>query len=273
LLAFTFASVALFGCKLKEEKQENNSLTLAEAQQALEEAAVSGDAENVMAGSIEITTSFTIGQAVEHAAQEIRDFVHSQLPCAEVTLADATLTIEYGALPGSCTYKGRTYSGTHSITVDKNADDDVLVHHEWASLSNGRVSVTGTADVTWTFDDPSRRVVHELTWTRLADGRTGTGSGDRLQTPLAGGLDEGLEVNGSRSWVGDAGTWDLAIDGVQFRWVDPVPQAGQYTLLTPKGKTLSLGFSRVDEDTIHVTLKSGDKELGFDVTKAGDIEG
>src|SRR5687768_15020842 len=148
-------------------------MTSQEALEAVDEASVSSEASSVMAGSIEIATDFTIGQAVENAAAEIRDFLGSQLPCAEVTLAGATLTVEYGANPGNCTYKGLTYTGSHAITVSKNEDSDVLVQHEWDELSNGRVSVSGTADVTWSLTDQSRRVVHELEWTRLKDGRTG----------------------------------------------------------------------------------------------------
>ena len=48
--------------------------------------------------------------------------------------------------------------------------------------------------------------------------------------------------------------WDLAIDGVQMRGQDPVPQAGTYTLTFPDGRELVLTFERIDEDTIRVTL-------------------
>ena len=83
----------------------------------------------------------------------------------------------------------------------------------------------------------------------------GVGEGDRVQKPLAGGIAEGFMVDGSRSWTGHMGrTWDLAIDSVEMRWADPVPQAGSYTLESPEGKTLSLSFSRIDSDSIEVTV-------------------
>ncbi len=260
--------LAVSGCK----KDEQEDMTLGEAVEALGEMSLDAQAQSVASGSIEITTSFTIGQAVENAAQEIKDFVVSQLPCAEVTLADATLTIEYGALPGSCTYRGHTYSGTQTVHVEKNDMGDVVVDHTWSNLSNGVVEVTGVATVTWSFDDPSRHVVHELTWTRLSDGRTGTGTGDRLQKPLPEGLDTGISVDGSRTWTGEKGAWDLAINHVEMRWIDPIPQAGSYVLVTPKDKTASLTFSRIDEDSIEAVFKAGSKTFTFVVNKAGQIE-
>lgn len=263
-------TVVLSGCPKK--KDDGESLTLAEAQQAVEESTLSSQAESLQAASVEITTSFTIGQAVQNAAQEIRDFVASQLPCAEITLADATLTVVYGAKAGSCTYKGHTFSGSHSIRVDKNEQAQVLVHHEWTDLSNGRVKLNGTADVTWDFQAKSRQVVHSVQWTRVLDGFTVTGEGDRTQTPLAGGVLEGIQVDGTRSWKSPRGAWDLTIDGVQMRWIDPVPQAGSYTLLTPKNKQLKLSFQRVDEDTIKVIVENGKRAFAFDVSKIGSVQ-
>jgi hypothetical protein len=255
-----------------EACKQPSEMTTAEAMQAVQEASISGDAENVTNGSIEITTDFTIGQAAEAAAQEIRTFIETQLPCAAITLSGATLSVEYGAKAGTCTYKGNTYSGTHEITVTRNDMSDVVVNHVWTKLSNGRVTVTGTAEVTWSATNKTRHVVHELEWTRLSDGKTGTGSGDRTQKPLEGGLVEGFQVDGSRSWKSANGQWDLSIEGVQFRWVDPVPQAGTYSLVSPKDQTITMTFSRVDEDTIKVTLKSGEKTFSFDVSKSGAVK-
>lgn len=262
-------TVVLTGCPKKKEDQ---SLTLAEAQQAVEESTLSSQAESLQAASVEITTNFTIGQAVQNAAQEIGSFVASQLPCAEITLADATLTVTYGAKPGNCVYNGHTFSGSHSVTVNKNEQAQVEVHHEWENLSNGKVTLDGTADVTWDFQEKSRHVVHNVVWTRVLDGFQVNGEGDRTQTVLAGGVLEGIQVDGTRSWTSSRGEWNLTIDGVQMRWVDPVPQAGTYTLLTPKKKTLSLSFDRVDEDTIKVTVANGKHSFSFDVTKAGSVQ-
>lgn len=262
LSLFVAITATTAACK----KTSDEPLTYGEAAQALEEASVSTQASMVVNGAIEISTNFTIGQAVEAAADELATFITSQMPCAEIVLEDNTLTVEYGAQPGNCVYRGHEYSGTHSITVARNDEGDVEVDHEWVELSNGVVSVSGNADVTWSFTEGSRHVAHELTWTRLSDGRTGTGSGDRTQTLLAGGLLEGIEINGARAWSGSSGDWDLAIDGVEVRWMDPVPQAGTYTLVTPfENKKVAMSFVRLDEDTIQVVLETGDKQYEINI--------
>lgn len=261
--ALLLASVsALVACR--------DDLNAAEARQAIEEATISSDASGLTGASVEIATDFTLGQGVQAAAEEVRSFITSQLPCAAVTLADATLTIEYGANPGSCTYRGQTFSGSHAITLAKT-DDEVVVDHTWTKLSNGRVEVTGSAHVVWSQSQASRTIEHTLTWTRLADGRTGEGSGSRTQTALAGGVQEGIAVDGQRTWDGQAGSWELAIDDVELRWQDPVPQAGSYVLTTPDDKTLEMSFARVDEDTIAVSIEGTRRNFDFLVSKSGEV--
>lgn len=249
----------------------DSPMTQGEAHDALEESTVESQATALTTSSVEISTSFTIGKAVEEAAAEVRTFIGTQLPCADVTLAAATLTVKYGAKGGSCVYKGHTFSGTHVITVSKNDDAQVLVDHTWTDLSNGVVKVSGTAHVTWDTGDQYRKVQHDLTWTRISDGRTGHGAGDRTQKPLAGGLGEGIQVDGSRTWTGQGGRWDLAIEGVQMRWADPVPQAGTYRLASPSKRSLELSFRRVDADTIECTLASGGRSFRFNVNSTGGV--
>lgn len=249
--------------------EEEEPVTADEATEALDEMATAEQALTLASGSVEIATDFTIGEAVERAAEDVRDFVGTQLPCAEVTLEGATLNVEYGALPGNCTWRGQTYEGRHSMTFVSAEPGSLVVDHEWEEFTNGVVSVTGTAHVSWSSAALERRVTHELTWTRLADGRVGVGSGDRTQRALAGGLAEGVRIDGERSWTSGERTWQVEIDGVEARWVDAVPQAGSYWLTNPAGKVLELSFARVDEDTIAVTLSSGGRSFTFDVSRLG----
>jgi hypothetical protein len=86
---------------------------------------------------------------------------------------------------------------------------------------------------------------------------------------LSGGLLEGIKVRGTREWSGNAGTWDLAINDVEMRWVDPVPQSGSYVLRTPAGRSATLSFARKDATAITVTVESGDKKFSFDVRSTG----
>ncbi|MBL8739476.1 MAG: hypothetical protein JNK04_00230 [Myxococcales bacterium] len=264
-LIVPFAAFLVAGCPADEE------LTVGEAQQAVVEASVASQASNVAEGSIELTTSFTLGAAAEDAAEEIREFVVSQLPCAEVVREGATVTITYGASGDSCLFNGQNITGSHTVTVSRTDENDVLVEHTWNQLSNGRVEVSGSADVTWDSDAKTRHVVHELEWTRLSDGRTGTGSGDRLQSALDGAWKNGVIVDGDRAWDGEQGHWALAINDVEWRWVDPVPQSGSYELTTPANKQLTLTFERGDEDTIHVVVQGARRDFEFDVTSLGEV--
>ena len=247
------------------------ALTSSEALQSLEEVVLSTQMTVLTSGSVEIATNFTIGQAAQAAAEELGIFIETQMPCAEITLVDATLTIEYGVNPGNCEYNGQEYSGSHSITVVSASVGNLVVDHEWEDLSNGRISVTGDATVTWSSEDSSRNVVHELVWTRIIDGKVTTGGGDRTQTVLNGSLFNGFTSDGNRYWNSDRGDWDLDIDNVEIRWEDPVPQAGTYTLDTPFDKSASLSFERLDDDTIEVTIASGEEEFSFEVSKLGTV--
>lgn len=260
-------ALSLSGCR-------QDPLTAEEAVIAAEESTLASQATALTASSVELTveTDFTIGQAVEEAAENIRGFIESQMPCAEVTRDRASLRVEYGARSGDCTWKGQTYSGTHEIRVESIDATAVVIRHEWVDFANDDVEVDGTATVTWSFESRSRRVQHQATWTRLSDGRSGSGSGDRTQTVLDGGLVEGIRVSGTTSWEGESGSWELAIDDVEMRWQDPVPQSGRYTLDTPWDKTVSLGFGRVDDRTIRVTLTGPrNRDFSFNVRQGGDL--
>lgn len=250
---------------------KDGELTAAQAQESLEEAQASSQAEGLTSATVDISTNFTIGEAVEQAAQDLKTFIGSQLPCADVSSSGSTLTVVYGAKAGNCVYRGHTFSGTSAITITKDDMNDVIVDHVWTKLSNGVIQLDGTAHVTWSASDKTRHITHDLTWTQLATGRTGEGTGDRTEQALAGGIAQGFQVDGSRSWKGSRGTWDLAIDGVQMQWTDPVPQAGTYSLSTPFDKTVSMSFNRVDADTIKVTVSGPKHEFSFNVSKAGAV--
>lgn len=244
-------------------------LTLEEAKEVLEETKLVSQTSALTCSSVEISTNFTIGDAVQQAAEELRDFIQSQLPCAEITVQGSTLTIDYGANPGDCRYNGHTFSGSHSITVERNERSAVQVDHTWTEFSNQVVELNGTATVTWDFSARTRQVVHTADWTRLADGRTGQGGGDRVQEALDEGILSGFRVNGERSWVGEGGEWDLDIDDVEMRWIDAVPQSGAYRLDAPFDKSVTVSFERISDTQIKVTIEGPRNSFDFNVTTLG----
>jgi len=266
LALLTLCPLVLTGCP----RDKSDDLTLAEASQALDETTVESQGQGLASDTIEIGTHFTMGQALENAAQEVSDFVKSQLPCASVTVTSNTATINYSANGSTCTFHGHVITGTSAVSIEKNDSGDVVVDHQWTALSNGLVQLDGTATVTWSQADQTRHVVHDVVIERLRDQKTMDSSGDRTQAALGGDIATGIVVNGSRSWASASGTWALSINNVQMRWVDPVPQAGSYSLVTAKAKTLTLSFVRKDSDTISVTLAGANKSFTFDVNSTGD---
>jgi hypothetical protein len=251
------------GCKQQE-------LTWGEANAALQESVSSAQSEVVAAEVIEISTNFTIGGAVEQAAEELRAFVASQIPCSTATVANAELTIDFGTLADGCTFNGHTYAGIAKIQVERNNNGDVEVTHTWQELTNGVVTLNGGATVTWSLAEGTRHVVHDVVW--KDDKREVVASGDRTQRLIdpAAGLLGGIQIDGERNWSSAGKDWDLRIDAVQIRGQDPVPQAGSYVLTTPDDKVLTLSFTRVDSDTIEVKLTGTKKDYTFNVTSTGE---
>jgi hypothetical protein len=262
-------SVFLVGCPAQPD-----TVSVGDAQAALEASAQSSQTDALLSDAVEISTHFSVGTALESAAVELQTFIASQLPCAAISVSGATLSIAYGALPGACSYQGHSFSGEHTVSVLRNAANEVAVHHEWNELSDGRVSISGSADVVWSRSTQSRHVTHEISYQVLSGryvGQSGTGSGDRTQTALTAAGDSGMRVEGTRSWDTAHGHFDLDISGIEMRWIDPVPQAGRYTLTTPNGNTLDLAFHRSDADSIDVSITTAKRTFAFLVRSDGNI--
>jgi len=241
-----------------------------EMRAAVGEIVAQGQAQAVENEITEITTSFTIGGGVAEVAQEIQAFAETQAPCSTVTGADNTLTIDFGVLDDACTYRGHTYAGI--VTIEISLDGAAtIIDHTYADFTNGNITMNGDKKVT--YSEQSRRVVTDYEF-ETEDGELITTSSDRLQTLLdeSAGILGGIEINGDRSWTGESGDWELNIDGVELRWIDPVPQSGVYSLVTPRDKTITMSFERVDDDTIAVIVDGGRNTKTYHVTTAGMIE-
>lgn len=256
LVALVALTAMLGGCR----DESDEPLTRDEADEALAEARLSTGAEALTYEMVTLTTDFTLGDAVEAAAENLRAFAESQLPCADVSLAGKTITIDFG-VTDACVYKGRAYTGQAAVRVER-VGRTAIVEHTWTALSDGMLTVDGEATVTWDPATRSRHVEHDLTWT---DGeQTGAGRGDRTQTLLDGF--DGIAVDGERRWTGFAGgEWVLDIEAVEMRLIDPLPQAGTYTLTTPIGKTLSMTFTRKRTNSIEVRIESGRRKFVYEV--------
>ncbi len=247
-------------------------LSAREVQEALQAVAVSNAGEALTGEAVEISTSFTLGDAWDQAVENTRAFYESQIPCSTVTASDRTVTIDFGDLSDLCTYNGRTYAGVQTLTVARIDAREAEVVHGFAGFTNGLTTLDGTATVTWNLTEKTRHVVHEADWTNL-DGEVLTATGDRTQSLVAAGegVGGGIQIDGERGWLWKGGAWSLDIDGVQVRPQDPVPQAGSYVLTTPSDKTLTMTFERLDGDTIEVIVDGGRQTRTYHVTSTGQV--
>jgi hypothetical protein len=239
-------------------------LTEGEAQVTVAEAQLAAEAEALVAGSVALATSFTLGGDTSAGAADLAMRVEAALPCAGVSVDGATLYVEYGARPGACAFGGQTYAGSQAITLVATAPDAAVVELAFDGFHDEAVSVDGSATVTYASASAARRVVGTLTYTRLADGRTATGSGDRTHAQFED-LD-GFEATGTRTFDTERGAWTLTFDGARMRFVDPVPEAGRYVLDTPFGERVELEFHRAESAKIEVVAESGSRTYDFEVT-------
>jgi hypothetical protein len=259
---FLLSSV-LAGC-------DRGDASAVEVRMAVDEVVATGQADALEQDVLEISTSFTLGDAAAVARGKIEAFIASQSPCSTVTAdGDGGLVIDFGGLGDACTYKGRTFAGVLEIRVEVGADATV-VRHDFQGLTDGARTLDGTAEVTWTA--ASRRVVTDLALDREG-GRTELAA-DRTQRWIDPdvGREGGIVVDGTRDWSSDRGDFALVIDGVELRPVDPVPQAGSYALTLPSGAQVGMSFARVDADTIEVRVDGARRDRVFLVTSAGDID-
>ena len=243
------------------------NVTNTEMRMAVDDVVATGQANSLEDGVVEITTSFTIGAGLLQVAQTVRSFVESQIPCSTVSSPDDnTLVIDFGALEDQCTFNGRTFAGTVTVSFEPG-DDSVVIHHTYDGITDGRATLDGTADVTWTTD--SRHIVTDFSFTNARG--SFTARSDRTQTRI-GAIGEGITVDGDRDWHGPNGDWHLEIEGVEIRAADPVPQDGSYQLTLPSGKELTMSFDRIDADTIEIHVEGGRRDRVFRVTEAGDVQ-
>lgn len=266
-LAIPFALIHLgIGCEAHDE------MTVREAVEGLEQVMASGIPSAITSDPIEVSTEFTIGGALEAAADELAAFWQSQAPCSTVTVTLASVDVDYGDLADRCTWRGRSYGGLHSIDVGSTLPEALDLVHGWRAFTDGVHTLDGITNVSWDGASDARRVQTDLRWTDAQGTRTDV-TGDHvygLVSP-ADGLSGGITQQGVRAWETLEGTWLLDMTGIVFRLDDPLPEAGSYQLTNPDGKQLDLAFQRLDDETIQASLSGAVWPLVFDIDKRGGV--
>jgi len=243
----------------------NAPLTDSDADNALDETLASAKADAVIAPIVEITTDVTLGERADQAAQDRMDWFQSQIPCSTVTRDGRTVTVDFGTLDDQCAYEGHTYAGVLRLTYDFADSHRGVVEHAWAGFTDGDFILDGTTTVDWTNAATPRHVVSNLRWlqARVTTDTTSELWIDRLDPQVDG---PGVQLDGERDWHNVVGDRHLAIDGIQMRGMDPIPQAGMYTLTTFDDRTITMRFERVDADTIRVFVTEDGYLKVIDVT-------
>jgi hypothetical protein len=243
------------------------------AELAVHEAALTAQLDSLVADAADRFSRFDIGQGFENAAEQLKVQLNQELPCAAVTRQASTLSIVY-ALNADCNAHGRALAGQHTVRVMRNADDEVGVHHEFEDFRDSRLSLTGSADVTWSRTSRSRRVQHTLSFEVLSGTSTGVAGesqGDSTQLTLDGST-QGVRINGLREWHSTRGLYSLDMQAIEQLFADSVPQLGAYELTLPTDDALTLAFGRIDTDNIRVTVQGAQRELSFVVHPDGSLE-
>jgi len=247
------------------------------AELAVQESALTAQLDGLIADAADRNSRFDIGQGLDNAAEQLKLQLNAELPCAAVTRQGSELNIFYAAQPldgaagSDCSWRGRALAGQHSVRVMRNADNEVGVHHEFTDFRDDKLSLSGSADVTWSRISKSRRVVHTVTFAALSGasaGVTGESTGDSTQITLA----DGVRINGLREWHSSRGLYSLDMQAIEQRFTDSVPELGAYALTLPSDDALILAFGRIDTDNILVTVQGAQRDLSFVVRPDGSLE-
>ena len=249
--------------------EDRGGASVESAELALEQSTLTAQIDTLVADAADLNSRFDIGQGFEAAAEQLQLQLNVAVPCATVVRQGSTLAIVYDAIGIPCAYHGRQLAGWHTVRVMRNADNEVNVHHEFADFRDTRVSLSGSADVTWSRTSGSRRVEHAVSYTVLqgaSAGWLGESYGDSTQLTL----DDGVRINGLRTWSSAHGSYMLDMKAIEQRFADGVPQLGAYDLTTPENEALTLAFGRIDTDNIRVIIQGAQRDLSFVLRADGE---
>jgi hypothetical protein len=241
---------------------------------AIDASVENGQVNALEHGVIEITTTFSIGAGIAEIRQHIAEVVAT---CAQASVVQGqgdTLVLDFGPANAPCNYQGRNYAGKVELSVQRTAER-ISVRHEYLDLTNGTVTINGVKTVDWS-ESASGEVVRHVVSTIGWDGPRGHVD-HRSERTLTfhewhGGPTQTLRIDGESDWQRGDDAWHMAMDQVEFRLIDPVPQAGSVTLINPADKEATLTFVRLDENTIEVQMSGGRRgDRTFHVTSAGTV--
>ena len=233
-------------------------------------------AEALVEPTVLLASNFAYGAtSPEDAAKRAADGI-SAPPCIETVQRGAAVSIVYSPTQSLCGSGDRfntqvALSGEQTITFLQADGETSSIDHAWKGISNGYLTVDGTAHVTTTTTANafSQRVVNTLSWVRGSDSKTGHGHDDRTSAVTATEDAQAPSLTGLRTWESDAGSWELRpVDARLQSSTGGVPFVGTFAVITPTklALTLSLTYSATGA---RMTLSDGTHAYSFGISPNG----
>ncbi len=221
------------------------------------------------------------------------EFWETQAPCSTLDIIDDALVLDFGDLEDDCTFNDHTYAGVTTIRIQTEGDV-VTVDFYNEGLTNGVVTIDGSVQRVITGDQHS--VTADLTtvrdisecegrgWSHRGRGQGRGHGGGEYDVPEDGlvtidlsaqfdyspldeelGYQSGFVAGGQSTRTTMRGDRVSHIDSLEVVYGEMVPQAGQRVMNTPRGNTVTLTFSRIDESTVGVHVEGPRGERDFQV--------
>ncbi|MDP6944105.1 MAG: hypothetical protein QF464_08155 [Myxococcota bacterium] len=240
----------------------------AAAEAALDEASIAVQSQAIIGMFIEMAATAPSGVTPEDRATDLAANIDKLLDCGTTTVTGAEVDFVLEAL--GCELHGRAIGGT--VTFDMSGDPDTVTM-TWSDLSDGGLTLSGTATVTWDAGD-TRQIEHTGTFVLNADSSTlSRVAGSESQVPSA----DGVRVSGSRCAVldsEDVNCWTAqglescaepyvdcrTVESVstELVWALPVPLAGAHRVtLESDGwdRRVDLSYTSERDDSVDVSTE------------------
>jgi len=202
-----------------------------------------------------------------------------QYPCVDVVRTGASLSVAFSATLYN-TYCGTgagggqiPVSGEETITFLQADGLNTSVDHAWKAVSNGYLTIDGTAHVTTAVTPygSSQHVVNTLSWVRTSDGKSGHGQDDRT-SPVTSLTDQAILPTGLRTWESDAGAWEMRpIDARLQDATTQLPFVGSFAVVTPERRALTFSVL-YDSNGARLVLTDGTRSYSFNSPSGAPTE-
>jgi hypothetical protein len=275
-------------------------LTLQEARVAVDQVNLSTRGDASVAELVEVSTDFNPEDPARVIEQDLTAYWMDRSECVEVSREGQQIVVDFGTLNDACGFEDNQYAGVDTITIGRDAqscawcpmpDDQIGARHELAGFTNGKVTVDGLVDSAFLleepddgglFDDPFGQqeagidVIVDYTLSRFNGEASLDIQGEHTITPLMTDqpfLLGGFQLDGTRNWETQAGTYLLELNNLEVMANAPAPHAGSIDLTDPEGRELKIRYDRVDDNTIsaRITGEQGE-DFTFYVTTGGDLQ-